>query len=214
MKTISIRFNDYLANWIIGSAQKNRITISEFIRDLLYEKMQYGQVVIKHIPKYKQFAYNQNYRNEMGYIIFTAKLLEKFVLAQPQGEILRNTAFEETENLLAQLKLNGKYYRFCINLDHALFTWLDKEAARLQLKVSTLIRKLIENIFAQKNSTIGVQLSTIQKIAIEHQITACKLLETLVNKTVDDAANVIEEAQFRAKNVLIQLFPEQEICLL
>ena len=78
------------------------------------------------------------------------------------------------------------------------------------MKHSTLIRRLIENIFIQKNSTIGVQLSAIQKIAVKHQITACKLLETLVNQTVDDAASIIEEAQFRAKNVLLQLFSEQE----
>jgi len=49
MKTISIRFDDYLANWITSSAQKNRITISQAIRDVLYEKMQHGQIIISHI---------------------------------------------------------------------------------------------------------------------------------------------------------------------
>ena len=37
-------------------------------------------------------------------------LLEKFILAQPQGEILRNSAFEETENLfLILLTLMDSY---------------------------------------------------------------------------------------------------------
>jgi len=58
MKTISIRFNDHLANWIMGNCQKNKITISEFIRDLLYSKMQHGQIDHKlKINKQKYIQY-------------------------------------------------------------------------------------------------------------------------------------------------------------
>jgi len=44
MKTISIRFNDYLANCIVSDAQRSKVSISEFIRDLLYKKMRIGQM--------------------------------------------------------------------------------------------------------------------------------------------------------------------------
>ena len=215
MRIISIKFDDCLANWSTSCAQKNRITISVFIRDLLYEKMQQGSVVLNYPKKPKQSScYTQTGRSEMGYIIFTAKLLEKFVLAtQEQGEILRNLAFEETENLLAQLRFNNKGQRFSIRLEDLLFIWLKNEAARLQLKLIPLIRKLIEISFTQSDSTIviGIQLSPIQKIAIEHQIISCKLLEKLVNQTIDDGLNIVEEVRSKTNNILLKLFPKQSL---
>lgn len=208
MKIINIKFNDYLANWIIGSAQKNRVTISAFIRDLLAEQMQEGPVVVKNINKAKQFAYNQTYRNEMGYIIFTAKLLEKLVLSQDQGEMLRDTAFEQANNLLEELNLNNKEQRFCIKLEHDLFTWLNSEAERLQLKFPTLIRNLIADRFMQTSTAKKIELSIAQKFAIKHQIKAYNLLETLVKKTTEDGASIIEEAQAKAQNIFSQIFLE------
>ena len=211
MRIISIKFDDYLANWITNCAQKNRITISVFIRDLLYEKMQQGSVVLNYTKKSKQSScYTQTGRSEIGYIIFTAKLLEKFVLAtQEQGEVLRNLAFEETENLLAQLHFNDKRQRFSIRLEDLLFIWLKNEAVRLQLKLVPLIRKLIEIAFTQRDLIIDPQLSTIQRIAIKNQITSCKLLEKLINQMVDDAPNLIKEARYKTENTLLKLFPEQ-----
>lgn len=212
MRIISIKFDDHLANWITNCTQKNRITVSDFIRDLLYEKMQHGSVVLNYTKKTKQKEFNQNSRSEMGYIIFTAKLLEKFILTTyEQGETLRNLAFEETENLLTQLNFNSKGQRFCIRLENTLFTWLHNEATRLQLKFIPLIRKLIEiTATEQSSSIIGVQLSSIQKIAIEHQITSCKLLETLVNQTIDDTSNIVEEVLSKTKNILLKLFPDKQ----
>jgi len=49
MKSISIRFNNDLANWITDCAKKAQISISEFIRNLLYEKMQQGSITLSHI---------------------------------------------------------------------------------------------------------------------------------------------------------------------
>jgi predicted DNA-binding ribbon-helix-helix protein len=211
MKTISIRFNDHLANWIMGNCQKNKITISEFIRDLLYEKMQQGSITLGDTKSTRTGAINKNSKSRMGYIVFTAKLIEKLVLTtQPQGEILRNIAFEETENLLDQLHVNGKGQRFCIRLEEPLFIWLNSEATRLQLKIIPLVRKVIKNVFIQSNSTVDAELSNpdLQKIAMEHQITACKLLEKLIHKTMDDAQIIIEEVRFKTENLLSKLFPE------
>jgi hypothetical protein len=219
MKTISIRFDDYLANWITSSAQKNRITISQAIRDVLYEKMQHGQIIISHIKinKTKQFVPSQHYRSEIGYIIFTAKLLEGFVLATNEhGPELKNVAFQVTENILEQLHLNNnknKEQQFCVNLESELYNWLSQEAVRLQVRIIPLIRKIIEEMALKELNVINSPLHSTQKVGIEHQIIACKLLETLVNKTVDDAANIIEEARSKTKNVLLKLFPEQKISL-
>lgn len=213
MKIISIIFDDYLANWITGCAQKNKITVSKFIRDLLYEKMQQGPMEFNYNNIKRSNKYSQINRSEMGYIIFTAKLLEKFILAnEEQGQILRNLAFEETENLLNQMNFNNKKQRICISIENILFTWLSSEATRLQLKVIPLIRWLIESSFMQNNLTTNVQsLSDPQKIAMKHQITSCKLLEKLVNQTVDDASKVIDEAWLKTDNMLLKLFPEQAV---
>ena len=173
MKSISIRFNNDLANWITDCAKKAQISISEFIRNLLYEKMQQGSITLSHIKNTKIGVINKNSKSKMGYIIFTAKLLEKFVLTiQEQGETLRNIAFEETENLLNQLNFNDKGQRFCIRLEDPLFKWLSNEAARLQLKIITLMRGVIENVSMQSNSIVDVELSdpNLQKMAMEHQI--------------------------------------------
>ena len=214
MKIISIIFDDYLANWISGCAQKNKISISEFIRDLLYEDMQKGSVVLNYHKKIKKSCeFNQIHRSEMGYVIFTAKLLEKLVLTtEEQGQILRNLAFEETENLLNQMNFNNKRQRLCINLENTLSVWLSGEATRLQLKVIPLIRKLIENTFIQNNLTTDFQeLSYAQKMIIKHQIIACKLLEKLVTQTIDDPVKIIEEVRCKTDDMLLKLFSEQKI---
>ena len=212
MKIISIIFDDYLVNWITGCAQKNKITVSKFIRDLLYEKMQQGSVVLNYNTNIKRSnGYSQIDRSKMGYIVFTAKLLEQFILAtEERGEILRKLAFEETENLLNQMNFNNKRQRLCISIENILSTWLSSEAARLQLKVIPLIRRLIESTFMQNNLMTDFQeLSNAQKNAIKHQIMACILLEKLVNQTVDDASKVIDEARSKTDNILLKLFPEQ-----
>ena len=49
MITASVRFNGYLVRWIVDCCQCNRNTISEFIRDLLYEKMQQGHLEFNRI---------------------------------------------------------------------------------------------------------------------------------------------------------------------
>ena len=217
MKIVSITFDDYLANWIIGSAQKNKITISKFVRDLLYQKMQQGPVELNYKYTIKlSSGYNQIHRNEMGYIIFTAKLLEQLILAtEEKGEILRNLAFEETENLLKQMNFNNKKQRLCVSIETMLFTWLTTEAIRLQLKVIPLIRRLVESFLIQNNLMTDVQeLSDLHKIAIKNQITTCILLEKLVNQTVDDPKKIIDEVHLKTDNMLLKLFKEQAACLI
>lgn len=206
MKIVSIKFDDYLANWITNCAIKNNITVSEFIRDLLYEKMQQGALIFSYNKKAQQRHASQISRSEMGYIIFTAKLLEKFVLAnQEQGEILRNLAFEETESLLNQLNLGSKGQRFSIRLETLLFAWLKNEANRLQLKLIPLIRKIIEVAFSQSEANIDTKLSSIQKTAITHQIRSCKLLEKLIHQTIEDPANLIAEIRSKTENTLAKM---------
>ena len=209
MKIISIVFDNCLANWILSCAQKNKVSISEFIRDLLYERMHQGPVILNHHKKFKQSnRSSQIQRSEMGYIIFTAKLLEKLVLVtKEQGEILCNLAFEETENLLNQMNFDNKKQRLCINLEEPLLIWLNSEAARLQVKVIPLIRKLIESISIQNNLiTDGPELPYAQKIAIRSQITACKLLEKLVVQTIDGGAKILEEVRAKTDLLLAKLF--------
>lgn len=210
MKIISIRINHYLANWINSCTQKNMITISEFIRDLLHENITKGIADLANVRKVKLTANYQPSRREMGYIIFTAKLLEKLVLAiQKQGEILRNIAFEETENLLEQLNLNNyQEQRFCISLEDSLFELLQQEACKLKLKVIPLIRKLVEASYIKNNINANSSLSELQKIAIKHQIMACKLLEKLTNQHINNSDEIIEEVKLKTNKVLLQLCPE------
>lgn len=209
MKTISIRFNDHLANWIMGNCQKNKITISEFIRDLLYSKMQHGQIDHKlKINKHKDLQPNKH-RTEMGYTIFAAKLIEGLVLAtQTQGLELRTAAFNETEKLLGELNLNNnknKEQQLCIVLERELYSWLQSEAVRLQIKIIPLIRNIIEEATLQDQNNSAEPLMKIQKVAIEHQFIACKLLEILINNTINNGATLIEEAKSKAKEVVLKL---------
>lgn len=205
MKTISIRFNDHLANWIMGNCQKNKITISEFIRDLLYSKMQHGQIdhKLKIKPKY---TLPQQNRTEIGYIIFAAKLIEGLILAtQTQGLELRNAAFQETENLLEQLNLNNKEQRFCISLEKILFEWLSQESLRLQLKIVPLIRMLVKDAAIADNYVIELKLSKLQKIAIEHQLTTCKLVEEVIKRIATNADNIIADARSKTQDLVFKL---------
>ena len=151
----------------------------------------------------------QNYRTEMGYIIFAAKLIEGLVLAtQEQGAELRNAAFQESKDLLSQLNLNhnkNKEQQLCIVLEQELYSWLQSEAIRLQSKIIPLIRNIIEEATLQDQNNSAQPLMKIQKIAIEHQFIACKLLEILISKTVSDGATLIEDAKSKAKEVVLKL---------
>ncbi len=213
MKTITIRFDNCIANWINYSSQRNRFTISEFIRNMLYEKMKQGQIVINHI-KNKEFIPTQQYRSEIGYNIYAAKLLEGFILGTgDKGVELSNKAFTATEDMLAGLNLNvnkTKVQQFCVNLEQELYTWLNQEANRLQLKIATLIRKLIEQVALEELPGSDRELHSTQKIGIEHQVKTYKLLEVLINNTVNDPEKIINKALDEAKNTLLKLFSGSE----
>ena len=173
--------------------------------------MRQGIIVINDSKKLKKSNSVQPNRMEVGYIIFTAKLLERFIIAtEEQGEILRDLAFAETEHLLAQLHLDGKGQRFSIRLEEQLFIWLNNEANRLNLKLVPLIRKLIEITFEQNNYTVDLGVSSLQKTAIKYQIIGCKLLEKLVNELVEDPAELIKEAQIISDSILLKLSGQQE----
>jgi len=209
MKIISIRINNYLATWINNCTQQHKISVSEFIRDIVYEYTQNSLIDLANIRKLKSTAIVPTNRREMGYIIFTAKLLEKFVLAtQEQGEILRNVAFAETQELLTELNLNNEQeQRLCISLEDHFFAKIQQEASRSQLKVIPFIRKLIIITYLKQYQPTKTEFCKLQKIAIKHQITACKLLEKLVNQHVNNADEVIKEVQLKTNNLLLQLFP-------
>ncbi|MGI9214297.1 MAG: hypothetical protein ACR2HS_01120 [Gammaproteobacteria bacterium] len=211
MRTVTDRFDDYLVNWIISCAQRNRISISEFIRNLLYKKMIQVQIEthIFKINKAKKQPVSPNYHNELGYIIFAAKLIEKFVLTtQEQGEELRNAAFQEAKDSLSQLNLNNKNkeQRFCFNLEEPIYLWLSNESSRLQVVTSHLIRSIIEDIYLEEHMIVDHQVSELQKNSMEHQIIACKLLEILVSHTVSGGEDIVAQARYSAKETIAKLY--------
>ncbi len=215
MITASVRFNGYLVRWIVDCCQCNRNTISEFIRDLLYEKMQQGHLEFNRIKPNQNQCTTKSYRSKMGYIIFAAKLLEKFVIAtQENGEEIRDQAFQETNTLLTELNLDdqkNKDRQLCISLDQHLYSWLSSEAIRLKVRVAPLIRNVIENAFesslTQPENTIP---SFAQKISMEQQLTICGLLKQLVRENIEDAETMIETVFNKTNEVLSKICPEKQ----
>lgn len=210
MKTVSIKCDNYLINCITGIAQQNKISISAVVRDILYNKMETGQLVkLIRVNKTMQCS-RQNYRSELGYIIFTAKLLEALVLASyEQGEELIKAAFASTKDILEQLQVNNHKGQFCINLEPQLYDWLSQEANRLKIRVTPLIRKIIEEMAVTELKVSNYALNVAQKAGIEHQLLACKLLEVLISKTIADGVEFIEEARSKTRKLLSKLFGEQ-----
>jgi len=211
MKTISIRFDDYLANWIVGCVQKSRVSISEFIRNLLYEKMKIGQLEINvfKINRARKHPISPNYHTELGYIIFAAKLVEKFILTiQEQGEDLRKAAFAEAKDLLSQLNLNNKNkeQRFCFTLEEPIYLWLCSEASRLQIVASQLIRTLVEDAYLEEHVIVEHQVSELQKTSMEHQVITCKLLEELISNTIAGGEEIVEKARYSANEIVSKLY--------
>ena len=47
-----------------------------------------------------------------------------------------------------------------------------------------------------------------QKVRIKQQLLACKLLELLINNTIENAAELIEKAREKTRNMLAKLFVE------
>ena len=215
MITVSVRFNGYLVRWIVDCCQCNRNTTSEFIRNLLYKKMQYGHLEFNRIKPHQNQHTTKSYRTKIGYIIFAAKLLERFVIAiQENGEEIRDRAFQETNALLTELNLDNqknKDRQLCISLDQQLYSWLRLEAIRLKVRVAPLIRNVIENAFesslTQSENTIP---SFAQKISMEHQLTTCELLKKLVRENIEDAETMIEKVFTRTNEVLSEFCPEKQ----
>ena len=214
MITVSVRLNDYLARWIVNSYQCNRNNTSEFIRHLLYEKMQCGHLEFNRI-KTHQNQYTKSYRSKMWYIIFAAKLLERFVIAtQENGEEIRDQAFQETETMLSELNLDNqknKDRQLCVSLNQQLYSWLNSEAIKLKVRVAPLIRNIIENVF--ESSLTQTEITTpplAQKVSMEHQLTTCELLKRLVRENIEDAETMIEKVFTRTNEVLSEICPEKQ----
>ena len=214
MITVSVRFNGYLVRWIFYCCQCNRNTISEFIRDLLYEKMRHGHIEFNRIKPHQNQRTTKSHRSEMGYIIFAAKLLEKFVIdTLENGEEIRNQAFQETNVLLTELNLDNqknKDRQLCISLDQQLYSWLSSEAIRLKVRVAPLIRNVIENAFESSLTQTEITTPSLaQKFSMEQQISICELLKQLVHENVEDAETMIEKVFTRTNEILSKFCPEK-----
>jgi hypothetical protein len=214
MKTITIRCNNYLANWIVSNCQSRQITISEFVRDLLYKKMSEGKIDFVELSnrKFGQPAIASS-RTEIGYIIFAAKLLEGFVqFTHPEGSKLRRVAFDQAEELLEQLNLNNsknKQHRFNISLDSKLYFWLRKEADTCKVMISKFIRKILEYDYSRDQKYIANQRTELHNLQINHQIFSCKLLEKFIQSNVENSAEIISTAKNITQQLLQSLNSEQ-----
>ena len=78
----------------------------------------------------------------------------------------------------------------------------------MQIRVTLLIRKNIEETAVTALRVDNYQLNLAQKEGVEHQLFACKFLEILINKTIDNAAELIEEARNKTRNMLLKLCGE------
>lgn len=65
----------------------------------------------------------------------------------------------------------------------------------MQIRVTPLIRKIIAEIVETQLQLGHYQVNVAQKFSIEHQLIACKLLQLLINNTIDNAAELIEAAR-------------------
>jgi len=181
----------------------------------LYEKIQQGHLEFNRIKPHQNLCTTKNYRSEMGYIIFTAKLLEQFVIdTLENGEEIRNQAFQETNALLTELNLDNqknKDQQLCISLDQQLYSWLSSEAIRLKVRVAPLIRNVIENAFESSlTQPENTTPSLAQNFSMEQQLTTCELLKQLVRENVEDAETMIETVFIITNEILSKICPEKQ----
>jgi len=216
MVTVSIRFNSRLVIWLVDCSHSNRITISEFIRDLLYEKMRQGELKFNRVKLNQNQPMTPNYRSRLGDIVFAAKLVERFILStEDNGEEMRDQAFQETNELLEVLNFSGtknKDRQLCVSLDKQLHSWMKSESFRLKVKTASLIRNIVENAFTGALSNLDDNtVSSVQKKSIEYQLLICKLLEILVTETVEGGDTIIEEARKSTNKFLDKMCSEKQL---
>lgn len=210
MVTVSIRFKSSFVMWLVDCSYRHSITISEFIRDLLYEKMQYEELKFNPVKLNLNQPINSNDRFRLGYVVFAAKLLERFVLAvEENGEEIRDQAFQETKELLEELYNNSKNKdrQLCISLDQDLYCFIKSEAVRLKVKPAALIRNIVENACLDSSTNLNANtVNSVQKCGMEYQLQICKLLEGFITKTIDAPDSIIEEAHKSTNNFLDKTF--------
>ena len=209
MKKVTVRFNGYLVNWILSNSQQNNISISEFVRGIIEQKMENTRLGLN-FKNYrnKSTRINPHCRTEIGYIIFTAKLLENFILStQKKGAELRKLAFEEAESLLGDLKLNktnNKERQVCISLGDRNYAWLEQEACKLNLKVITLLRRIIEEKSSKDPAATNLSIE-LQKVTMKYLLIISSLLEKLIHITAEDSKNIVQQAHHKAKKIISNL---------
>lgn len=216
MITVSIRFNYCLVRWIIDCAHHNKISISEFIRDLLYEKIRHGELEFNRVKLDQKQPTPPNYRSRLRDIVFAAKLVERFVITtEDNGEEMRDQAFQETKELLEVLSFSdtkNKDRQLCISLDQQLYSWMKSEAVRLKVKTASLIRNIIENAYVSAISNLDDNtVSSIQTIGAESQLLVCKLLESFITETVEGGDTIIEEVRKSTNNFLNKMSSEKQL---
>jgi len=214
MITVSIRFKSNVTEWLVDCSHYNRTSVSEFIRELLYEKMRLDDLKFNRVKLNQNQPITPNYRSRLGSVVFTAKLLERFVITtEDNGEEMRDQAFQETNELLEMLNFSNsknKDRQLCISLDQQLYSWLKLEVIRLQVRAASLIRNVVENAFVYAITKSDDTVSSAQKIGMEYQLITCKLLERFITEIVEDGFTIIEEVRTSTNEYLARSYPEKQ----
>lgn len=211
MVTVSIRFNSYLATWLVEYSCNNRISISGFITDLLLEKAQSGKLEFKRVKLKHTPQINPSYKHTFERIVFTAKLMEMFIIyTEVDGIEIRKQAWQETNELLEILNINdtkNKDKQLCISLDQQLHSWIKLEAIRLKVKTASLIRNIIENKFVSILPSIDWNtVNTTKNLCTKYQMINCELLERFLKETVEDADFIIKKAREATNNLINNIY--------
>ncbi len=65
-------------------------------------------------------------------------------------------------------------------------------------------------IFSSRNGTVA-KISKLQKVAMEHQLTTCKLLEELIKRIATNADNIIADARSKTQDLVLKLGQNKQV---
>ncbi len=102
-------------------------------------------------------------------------------------------------------KTNNKTQQFCISLEERIYSWLEQEACKLNLKVTSLIRRIIEERSSKDPAATNLSIE-LQKVAMKYLLIISSLLEKLIQTTtVEDSENIVQQAHDKARTIISSL---------
>jgi hypothetical protein len=198
MKKISLRLTNHQLHWLHSQAERESLSCSEYVRDLLRVQMERPDFLdYFKIGRHKTAVKSETEKKIIRYSIMAYKLLEKLVLTETNGEKIKEEAYLNTLALLSTLKIHpdgSKKQGLTILLDPEQIGWLEERARWLSKRTVHVLRRIIVLMMQEAVDQPTQSLDPAEQEGIRYVIITCKLVEQYLMQVFEGGDTLIKTA--------------------